>query len=203
MANKITAKTDQMNNNTFIVMAVLISLITLIISVAVGRVLFRKMAFNNRVLTKKSAANDQLEKNIANIESLRSNYLLLGGRVKLIEAALPNNQDFPGLSSVLESISSQSGVKLESVSLLSPSGSDATSTTSTSSGPVGYGFTAKLTGSYSSVLNFVKNIELSARPLRVTAIEITGVTADLEIEITMSSYHMQRSELTEKTEVVK
>ncbi|MBW3538210.1 type 4a pilus biogenesis protein PilO [Candidatus Parcubacteria bacterium] len=209
-------KQSNLSNNHFILVMVLVSLVTVVLSVVIGRSLVSGILLNNKVIAKKVTADNQLKDNLAAVEQLRQEYDQLGGRRRLILESLPVKRDVPGLASTLELIAGTSGLKLKSITPVEAAadtapappaadGNAAAPAPAASTGedqPTPYQVALSVEGNYTSLVNFLRNLELSARPVRVTALTATGNSASMSADLQLSSYWQAEADLTPKTEVV-
>jgi hypothetical protein len=190
----------------------------------VGKTLFTGIVRDTKVLDAKSKANKQLDKNLEAAPKLVENYNALSDRRDLIANALPNTSDFPGLIALLENMSGQIGVTLKSVSpslsataaAPAPAGAAGATTTtgtaataSTATGTIEppaaqpYSVSVAFDGNYTSLQQLLKSIELSARPMRVTSVQMSGSGSSLSAEVEITTYYQDKATLPFKTETVK
>ncbi|HSH31162.1 MAG TPA: hypothetical protein VK963_00665 [Candidatus Saccharimonadales bacterium] len=217
-------KQSDLSTNNFIMIMVAVSLVAVVLSVIVGRVLVSQILLNNKVISKKVQADNQLKRNIAAVQQLSLEYQQLGSRRGLILNSLPIKADVPGLTSALELIAGTSGLKLKSITPATataaatpaPAEAAATPATDTASSatpaadavagptvaPVPYQVSVNVEGNYVSLVKFLRNLELSARPLRVTAVKVGGTSATMTAELELTSYWQAEADLVPKTETV-
>ncbi len=188
-------KTDKLNLPTLIGAGLLLTIIVGLTSLFWGRSLIGHLLTNNKILSKKRAAEQQLSKNIKALSSLSSDYNNLGDNHDKILDALPTTSDFPSIVSMMENLSGDAGVGLLSVT---PAEKGSTSVAK-SSGPTSYSFTATISGGYDSFKSFLHDIELSSRPLSITTMKINGNSALLNIDLTIKTYYQGPYNLTPKT----
>lgn len=173
---------EKLNLPTLIAGGSVVTVVVLMISLFVGRGLAAKLSTNNKILTKKRQAEQQLAKNLDAIGQLKTEYASLGPKRDLILDALPTSADFPSIVSTMENISKNAGVSLASV----------TPSEETSNGAVNglqeYSFNASITGGYNGFKSFLTNVELSLRPMTITTMKINGSSSELNVEMTLKTY---------------
>lgn len=179
-----------------LIMICLVALVIVVVpALIIGINLGSQLSFNNRVLSKKTAAKKQLEANIAALPALRSSYNDLGGKEKLIMRSLPTRPDYPALATSMQLLTGVSGIKLNSVSPPGPGVS--------AEGPIATDFTIEGEGSYANILRLLSNLQLSARPLRINAVSVSGTGSSMSIQAHLTTYYQAAKSITPKTEVVK
>lgn len=140
MARRISFKRIQIDKaNSSIVAAVAISAFALVFCLITSRSLWVQQGYQGRVIDKKTVAKEQLQSNLASLESLESSYKafvtrpenVIGGNsansrdesggdnAKIILDALPSVYDFPALLSSVESM-----MRRQNVPILGIAGSD-------------------------------------------------------------------------------
>ncbi len=172
------------------------TLVVTLVSVLIGRGLVHNLTFNNRVITKKTAARNQLQANLVAIPELEKNFTALQGQNNLILRALPSQPDFTGLASMIESMAGQTGLRLKDVS---QAGTPETPT----GGASPLQFTVQGNGSYDSLLRFLVAIQTAARPMRVNSLNLSGSTPSLSMNLTLTTYYQGAYDISPKTEAVK
>lgn len=205
MANKDMANKHELSSNNFIIVSALITLVAVILSFVAGRALFGQIVLNSKVISKKSIAADQLQKNLENIPTLKANHAALGPNAKLILDSLPDKQEYPAIVSTIETIAGLSSVKLKSVSPVVQAASVSTnpSTPPSQTGPQQVPLTVTVEGTYENILKFFSNMELSSRPLKVVSISQQGPTASQQLKADAVTYWQAPADLSLKMETVK
>lgn len=181
---KMKDKQELSTKNTILACA-LASLVVLIAAIIIGRSLTSQAILNNKVINKKQQAEKQLEKNLAVLPDLRSNYLSLGARADLVLRYMPTSPDLATFTSTLESIAGVSAVKLASVS-----GENDL-------------YSVQLEGNSDTVLRALQNIEVSGKPFVVKSVQLEGSTQRLSALVTLNAFHMPLYKLEDKKEAVK
>jgi hypothetical protein len=186
----------------------LVTLLVVGATALIGKSLVATIIRDTKVIQKKSAAEAQLKENILAAPQLISEYEQLGSKKVLLEDALPESIDFPSLIVTVENMSKIAGMKLKTVT------SSVVATTGASGVPVAqdgsvapvpqtYNFGISFTGSYDGLNRLLKEIEVSARPMRVLDIQLTGGGNSLTGLIDVETYYQDKAQLPFSKETVK
>lgn len=201
MATNSTPK-PKLSNNNFIIVAMLITLVTLGVTVLVGKSLVSTIIYNTKIIAMKNTAKNQLDANLKAAPKLVDAYTDLGDTKRIISAGLPNTSDFPGLMAQLENMAGVSGVVLKSVSPDSTSGVVTTAPGDIPQ-PQEYKFAVTMSGNYVSLQKFLTTIENSIRPMRATSFQIAGTGSNLTFSISLSTYYQNAATIPYKLGVAK
>ncbi len=189
----------ELSANNYIALLTLVSLAAVVISVLIGRGLVGQAALNAKVISAKSKADKQLATNLQTAQSLVDNYHGLGSKSQLIANSLPTTPDFPALLSQFELLVAASGNRMGGI-VPTPGSSAGQASADT---PSNYDLTLSVNGNYDSILRLLHNIEISARPLQVTGLSMSGSTTTMSAQIEMSTFYQGEATLKPKTEEVK
>ncbi len=199
----------ELSANSFAAMVAVGTTIAVIITgFALNYLVGQVILYSKVAIAKQTAVNDLTQK-IDNAPKLIEAYNQLGSRKDLIFHGLPNTADFPEIVSIIDSMSAASAVKTTAVTPVTTVIAGATaSTSSTTATPNAGGaqttqFSVSVTGQYAKVLDFIKNLEKSARPMRVTAIDFKGTGNSISADIQITSYYQSPVDINDKTEVIK
>jgi Tfp pilus assembly protein PilO len=185
-----------------ILITVLVAVVALVITGLIGNAMVHKFQTNLKVIDKKSTAEKQLKANLDALHSLSSQYDQLGDAKKVISDGLPNKPDFPALSSLMENIAKQSGIGLVSVATDDGASTGAAPANTSVGSAQQLNFQIEVQGSYGALLKLMQNIEVSARPMRVTNITVDGASEKLSVKLAISTYYQPASTLELKKETV-
>lgn len=207
MATKKTLDKRTLSVNNYIAIVAALSLLAILVTGFVVNVLGKQFIMNTKVIVGKQKAIGDLDTKIENANSLIDSYKNLGSTRELIEHAMPNTTDFPQMVTIINNAAQSSGVRVKSMnpkvtSVGSTSKKESTST-SDSTEAKEYQFGMDVEGSYPRVRDFIKNLELSARPIRVDAITIKGSGESLTMSIRATTYYQPEATLEDKKEPVK
>ncbi len=203
--NKRTTKTttkkafaSNLSTSNLIAVAILIGILSVAIALIVGRMLLSSMMLNARVIGKKNAANKQISANYDNLKGLQDQYSSLGATRETVTAALPTKPSLPELWAMMENIGNTSGVSTSSVTSVVTTDAEAPA-----GGPVQQlPITVSVQGSYTAIQDYLKNLELSTRPLRVSSVSISGSTNTVQANLTIVTYYQGAADLKVGSEVV-
>jgi len=190
---------QKLNLPTLIGAGLLITIVVGLTALFWGRSLIGHLLTNNKILSKKRQAEQQLSKNIQALSSLSDDYNNLGDNHDRILDALPTTSDFPSIVSMMENLSKNAGVSLLSVTPADTQSASGTTNVIAKTGPTSYLFNATISGSYDSFKSFLQDVELSSRPLSITTMKINGNSALLSIDLTIKTYYQAPYSLTPKT----
>jgi Tfp pilus assembly protein PilO len=185
----------------------LISLLVLGVAGFAAKTLITNIIRDTKAVSAQSKANGQLDQDLQAAPQLVQAYQSLGANKNLIAAALPSGTDLPGFIALMENLSGSVGVNLKSVApsltAVAASGTATASASRDVSTPQPYNLTITLEGNYNALQGLLKAIEQSARPIRITAIQITGSANDLSIQLDATTYYQGQASLPFKKEVIK
>lgn|GEM_PF-1175310 len=221
MANKPANKVDQLSNNNYFIVLLLISLLV-VGGTALGvKTFVGGIILDTKVYSAKDKANKQLDENIKNAPQLVDSYNNLGSKKDLIADALPNTSDFPGLMALMENLAGSTGVSLKSITpsqtaQTTATGVDPNAAAGTGTGtggtasasalkpePQPYAVSLAFDASYSALSRLLLAIEQSARPMRVTSLQLSGSGGSLAVQMEVSTYYQDKAELPFSTETIK
>ncbi len=204
--NSISKAGAKLNDNNYIIVILLISLVVMGITAIVGKSLVTTVIRDTKVMAKKDAADKQLGKNLVTSVDLINNYRALNEKQKLIDTSLPNTRDFSGLIAMLEKMSGSAGITLKGVTPSVLGASALSATAPTAAGATVQKtllFSVSVAGSYASLSAFLEAAEHASRPIRVTSIQIAGSGSQLTAEINMTTYYQDKASIPIKMEEVK
>ena len=203
MANKpaVAAST----NNYFIILA-LVSLLAIGVAGLISKSLITTIIRDHKVVTAKSTANNMLKGDVTAAPQLVSSFNgLSAGTATILTHALPNTSDFPGLISLMEVAGSQAGVSVTTIAPDTSSSGDSSDPTSGSdtASAQEFPYTFEVTGTYDTFQKFFANIEHSARPIRITNVELSGTGSALTGTFSATTYYQDKATLPFSTETIK
>lgn len=205
------------STNNYILLVVVVSVLVVIICGFIARSLTTKLILNTKVEVAKVKADQALSEKLDNIPQLIEAYNQLGSKKQLIEDGLPTSENFPQIVTIMESMSSSAGVKLQGVSpgdgtgiasAATVGGTGAASTTTTAApiptaGATPYTFTVDVSGPYARMQQFIKNMEKSVRPMSVETITMRGSNATVTANFKVTTYWQPAADTTDKKEAIK
>ena len=197
------ATKQNLSNNNFIIMAILITLIAVGVTVLVGKGLVTTIILDSKVIAKKNTANKQLENNLKSAPKLVDAYQQLGDTKKIVADALPNSSDFSGLIAQLENMAGVSGVTIKTIAPDASVAPEAAARASDTPQPQQYKVAVTVTGNYASFQKFLATVENSVRPMKATTLQISGDGSNLTFGISLSAYYQGIATIPYKLEGVK
>jgi Tfp pilus assembly protein PilO len=210
--SKAEKATQKLSSNNFIIVMLLITLLTLGISGIVVKMLFSSITRDMKVVSAKSKADKQLKENLKAAPLLVDDFNALGEEKTLLENALPTSIDFPSLMVTIENMTTVSGLKLKSIEPTlvtvddaAAAGGTAAASTANSEAPQPqtYAFSIATDGTYESLQKFLQDVETSARPMRVTAVQMNGSSKSLSAQIDLETYYQDKAQLPLGKETIK
>lgn len=189
---------SNLSTSNLIALAILTGILSIVLALIIGRMLVSSMMLNARVIGKKTTASKQVSANYDNLKKLQDEYNSLGATRETVTTALPTKPGLPQLWAMMENIGNSSGVSTGSVSSVATTDAEAPA-----GGPVQQlPFTVSVQGSYTAIQDYLKNIELSTRPLRVTNVTLSGTNNTVQANLTIVTYYQGAANLNVESEVV-
>jgi hypothetical protein len=186
-----------------------IAAVVLAISIVGTKIVFQDAMFERKVLVRKKAASEQLEKNIKSVDGLRDNLKRLNETPetsnKQILNVLPSAFDFPQTSATIEGIANKNGIEIQSISVAGGEGTVVSSGIMTSDSNevesmlIGIG----ANGSYPNVRQFLVDLTNSRRAFGVEVMDVNGNGAQLSTTINVRAYYKPIVSTDIKKEVIK
>ncbi len=220
MANKKSQKRNQVEQiNSSVVVVVAISAFMVVFALVASRALWTRMSYQNRVISAKEAARDQLRTNIDNVDELTTAYKafverptnVIGGssdsklsnggdNAKITLDSLPSKYDFPALTTSLEKLVKESN---SSVNSITGTDDEIAQQTQTNDSVIEMPFELSATGSYGSIFKLTDIFNRSIRPIHITAIEYSGTNSEFTATTTAKTYYQPAKTLKAEMKVVK
>ncbi|SRR6266496_569222 len=203
---------------------VAIASVAVSICVVTAQFLFQRWTYNNHVLTAKYKAADTLKKNLTSAKQLQDavNALVSDDNLASVKTstddpntksvldALPSKFDATAFATSLQqAILSRSGVTIEGITVpsqdpnTSSTGTTANTTTATDPTPQEMKFDVTVSGSYDKIRGMMFDLERTIRPIKMTAITLTGDDAAMSATISGVTYYQLSKSAVVKQEVVK
>lgn len=177
--------------SSVVFIAVAIAAVIVMFSVISIRFLWERKSYNDRVINAKTAARDQINQNLDNLNKLSDQFSALetsaSTNTKTILHALPPTYDYPALATTVESLAQLSGV--EFTGTVGEDSSSSAILQAPVSQPVPIPLTLEVTGSYPNIVSFVNNLERSIRPMHVDVMSLSGTNSSLKVTIEGRTYY--------------
>jgi Tfp pilus assembly protein PilO len=203
----MAAPTEKLTKNEMSAQKVVtIAIVSTIVFVAIAglalKMLIPDIFTNQKVLSATFTARTAIDTKKSDAISLLSDYHNLGKQADTVQQGMPSDVAFPELINVMEHMAGSSGVQLQSVApnqaVASAPASASGVTTAQSTG-----FSIQLTGNYAAVTQFIKDTELSLRPMRVNDITLTGSSNSLTATMDLTTYYQSSANINDTTETIK
>lgn len=213
-------RTEVDKTNTRMIITVGIAAFLVVFSLVASYALWGRMVHQQKVITQKEAARDQLQANLDNIDELKVAYSaftqtsdnILGGNpngsgekdgnnAKLVLDAMPSKYDFPALATSLEKVIKANGSSINSIS-----GTDdeiAQTTSQSSKGPVEVPCELSAAGTYQSTQDLLTLLQRSIRPIQAKKLDLVSTNNNLIMTLTAATYYQPERTLKLQTKVVK
>ncbi len=217
---KLSAKHLQISKaNTVVVIMVAVAAFVTTFSLVAARAVLAKRSYQSRVIHDKKIADDQLKKNIEAVDKLKASYNAFisnqeniikgsstgtgerdGDNAKIVLDALPSSYDFPALTTTLEKILTTRNLTDGSITGTDDEVAQKQSAASASA-PLDIPFQLNANGTYASILDLLKEFELSIRPIQITNIHISGTEGEIQLDVSAKTFYQPEKQLkiTKKT----
>ncbi|PID30721.1 hypothetical protein CSA80_04325 [Candidatus Saccharibacteria bacterium] len=223
MADMLSSKRTLIDKaNTAVVIAVSVAVFLFVFSAFATRTLVSQANYQNRVITEKRKARDQLKSDKKAVKDLKKAYKaftntelnVLGGdpngvgakdgnNAKIVLDALPSQYDFPALVTSLEALVANENVKIKSISGTDEEIAQAENDTSTDPEPIAIPFELSVSSNYETIQGVVSAFEKSIRPIQFTSLELSGGKDELVLTLGAQTYFQPAKSLNISTKVVK
>lgn len=222
MATKmISAKRLQINKaNATIVIFVSIAAFVTVFSIFTSRALISQRSYQAKVIDKKSEALKQLKTNNQELEKLKESYNTFvgqtinviegqstgtsdrdGDNAKIILDALPSKYDYPALATSLEKLLLDKNYQIDEISGDDDELAQAEQKDYTKAVEMPYKL--EVTGNYGSIVELVKLLNKSIRPMHILKMELKGSNSKTTITIEAKTYYQPEKTLNITKETVK
>jgi hypothetical protein len=198
------------------------SFVTIFCLVA-AKTVFSQNSYQSRVVAAKEKAHKQLQANLKAFDSLSTSYRIfdskspniIGGSTtgtgdndgtnsKLILDALPSSYNFPALTSSLEKILSDRGLKVSAITGTDDEVNQQSNTSSPTPQPVEMPFTFTINNAnYTSISQLTDALQHSIRPIQVDTLNLSGGVNDMTATFTAHTYYQPAKSLTITKKVIK
>jgi len=179
--------------------------------------------YQARVTGAKEKAHNQLVANIKAFDSLQSAYKgfdgasnnVIGGlkdgtgdndgpNSKIILDALPSSYDFPALTSSIEKILNDHGLKVTSISGTDDQLNQQSNTSSPNPQPVIMPFAFTISNAnYTSVGQLISVLEHSVRPIQIDSLTVSGGASSMTITVNAHTYYQPAKDVNITKKVIK
>jgi hypothetical protein len=210
-------------SNAQMVVAVAVASFVTVFCLVAAKTVFSQNSYQSKVIAAKEKANKQLLANLKAYSSLSTSYRifdsknpnLLGGNIsgtgdndgtnsKLILDALPSSYNFPALTSSLEKILADRGLKVSAITGTDDEVAQQANNSSPSPQPVQMPFTFTVNNaSYTSISQLTDALQHSIRPIQIDTLNLTGGVNDMTATFTAHTYYQPAKSLKITKKVIK
>lgn len=187
--------------NTQVVVTVAVAAFLTVFSLVAAKTVFSQNRYDAKVIKAKEKAHSQLQKNIKAYDSLVDSYKTFNGKEKnviggsaagtgdndgsnskIVLDALPSSYDFPALTSSLEKILTDRGLKVSSITGTDDQLNQQANSSSPTPQAVPIPFSFTITdANYESVSQLIAKLQQSIRPIQIDSITLTGGTSSMTL----------------------
>lgn len=208
--------------NSSMVIATTVAAFVLVFGLVSGKALLGQMSYQNRVISAKKTALNQLNTDLSARDSLQSSYKsfvaedpnVIGGSASgtgeqdgdnatLILDSLPSAYDFPALTTSLEKIIGGQNLKILSITGTDQEATEGANSSSPSPQAVAMPFQVEVNGAYTSVQSLTDVFQNSIRPFQIQTLELSGDEGSMNATFSAQTYYQPGKTLNIKNEVVK
>ncbi|HEX5744179.1 MAG TPA: hypothetical protein VFX84_01890 [Candidatus Saccharimonadales bacterium] len=209
--------------NAQMVIIVGVAAFVTVFSLVAAKAVFSQTRYQARVTEAKEQAHEQLQENIEAYAKLADTYdsfdsektNIIGGKKdgkkdndgpnsKIILDALPPTYDFPALTSSIEKILADNGLKVSSITgtddQINQQGN--TSSPTPQAVEIPFSFTVS-NASYGSVGKLLTKLQLSIRPILVDSMELSGAANDMTMTVNAHTYYQPAKNVSITKKVIK
>lgn len=223
MANTPSTKRALIDKaNTAVVVAVSVATSLAVFSLVATKTLISQAAYQNRVISAKRDAVNQLKSDLSAVQSLKKSYdafnstpqNAIGGdpngssrqdgtNSTIVLDALPSTYDFPALTTSLETLLAGQNVKINTIAGTDDEIAQSANTSSASPTPIAIPFQVSVTSNYDGIKGIISTFEHSIRPMQLTTLDLSGNQNDLVMAMNAQTYYQPAKSLSITTKVVK
>jgi hypothetical protein len=188
-----------------------------------SKAVWSQTRYQARVTSKSETAKQQLQTNIDAFNSLVNAYRhfdaastnVIGGsasgsgnndgdNAKIILDALPDNYDFPALTSSIEKILTAGSFDITSITGTDDQLSQQSNTSSPAPQPIAMPFSFTISNTnYPSVQQLITTLQRSIRPLQIDSITLSGGASDMTLNVDAHTYYQPGKTLSITKQVIK
>lgn len=213
--NKLRVSTKHLlidKANTVILYSAAATVAIIAFAIVATNTLAKTISYQRKVISARDKASSQLASNIKAVDTIMQAYQTFESakesvigtadkNPKIILDALPSKYDFPALTTSLEALVKNSGLKLGAIS-----GVDNETTAVQSSvnpQPIEITFEISATGALDNVKILIDLIERSIRPIKISSIALNAAgSSDVQVSISAMTYYQPEMELDTEQQIV-
>lgn len=207
--------------NSRVVIAAGVAAFVVIFCGVASRTLISQASYQNRIISAKRAAVNQLKTDVDSSKTLRTAYdefngaqtNVLGGsatgtgaldgtNTTIVLDALPSNYDFPALATSLEKLMVANGLTIVGIGGTDDEVAQAKNQSSSTPQPIVMPFQVSVGGDYAHIQALVSTFEHSIRPIQIQTLKLSGDQSALTLNITAQTFYQPAKSLNITTKVI-
>jgi hypothetical protein len=208
MANQINKRLAISKANAQIVAVIGIASFVVVFCLVASKALISQNSYQVKVASEKTKANKQLDANLESFNALKTSYAKFnnanpnvingntngtgdndGSNAKIILDSLPSAYDYPALTSSLEKILNDRGIKINSITGVDDQAAQSGATAAAASPkPVIMPFTFSVNTNYGAAQELLSTLQKSIRPLVIDKISVSGGSSNMQLTVTGHTY---------------
>jgi hypothetical protein len=207
--------------NTAVVVVVSVAAFLAVFSLVATKTLIGQAGYQNRVISAKRDAVNQLKADLSAVKTLNKSYDAFnsttlnaiggnpdgtsqkdGSNSKIVLDALPSAYDFPALTTSLEALLSGQNVKINTIAGTDDEVAQSTNQSSTTPEPIEIPFQLSIASNYDGIKNVIGVFERSTRPIQITTFDLSGDQNNLTLAVDARTYYQPAKALNINTKVV-
>lgn len=208
--------------NSRVVIAAGIAAFIVIFCGVASKTLISQASYQNRIISAKRTAVNQLKSDLQSAQTLRTAYdsfnnsqtnilggssngtgALDGNNTKLVLDALPSSYDFPALATSLEKLISATGATIVGITGTDDEIAQAQNQTSSNPQPIAIPFQVSVSGNYTQIQSLISAFQRSIRPVQVQSLKLSGDQSSLTLNVTAQTFYQPAKSLNISSKVVK
>jgi hypothetical protein len=208
MANQINKRLAISKANAQIVAVIGIASFVVVFCLVASKALISQNSYQVKVASEKTKANKQLDANLESFNALKTSYAKFnnanpnvingntngtgdndGSNAKIILDSLPSAYDYPALTSSLEKILNDRGIKINSITGVDDQAAQSGATAAAASPkPVSMPFTFSVNTNYGAAQELLSTLQKSIRPLVIDKVSVSGGSSNMQLTVTGHTY---------------
>lgn len=209
-------------NAQMVAIVALASFVTVFCLIA-SKTVFSQNAYQARVISAKTKANNQLKDNLDTFGTLQKSYKkfdsapknIIGGaktgsgnndgsNSTIVLDALPDRYDFPALAASVEKILTSSNLQVSSIKGTDDQLTQQGNVSSPNPKPVEMDFSFTVdNASYTSVAQLVALLQLSIRPIQIDTFDLSGASDNMTLIVNAHTFYQPSKDVSITQKVVK
>ena len=194
--------------NSMIVVITAIAAFIVVFSLIATKTLITQAAYQNRVISAKKIAVNQLKTDIQASDNLVVSYKAFvgtpqniisgasigsgaqdGDNAKVVLDALPSKYDFPALATSIEKLLTNQSLQVQSITGTDEEVAQSSNQSSTNPSPIAMPFQITVAGNYTAIQSLISSFGSSIRPFQIQTIQLSGNQSNMTLNLTVQTYY--------------